>query len=38
MLGENATPEALEALRNSMGLNDPVWLQYVRWLGGRRAG
>ncbi|WP_045390882.1 ABC transporter permease [Falsirhodobacter sp. alg1] len=34
MLGENATPEALEALRQQMGLNDPVWLQYLHWAGG----
>ncbi|QND46184.1 ABC transporter permease (plasmid) [Rhizobium lusitanum] len=34
MLGENATAEALDALRQQMGLNDPVWLQYLHWLGG----
>lgn len=34
MLGENATADALEALRNRMGLNDPVWMQYLRWMGG----
>lgn len=34
MLGENATTDALEALRNRMGLNDPVWMQYLRWMGG----
>lgn len=34
MLGENATADALEALRTRMGLNDPVWMQYLRWLGG----
>ena len=34
MLGENATKEALDALRQSMGLNAPVWVQYGRWLGG----
>lgn len=33
MLGENATDEALEALRQSMGLNAPIWMQYGRWLG-----
>jgi len=38
MLGENATADALEALRNSMGLNDPVWLQYLRWIGGVLQG
>ncbi len=34
MLGENATKEALDALRQSMGLNAPVWVQHGRWLGG----
>lgn len=34
MLGENATQEALEALRARLGLNDPVWMQYWRWLSG----
>ncbi|MEF2070574.1 ABC transporter permease [Consotaella aegiceratis] len=34
MLGENATPAALTALRARMGLNDPMWLQYLHWLGG----
>lgn len=33
MLGENATAQALDALRQQMGLNDPVWLQYLHWLG-----
>jgi peptide/nickel transport system permease protein len=32
LLGENATPEALAAVRDRLGLNDPVWLQYWRWL------
>jgi len=34
MLGENATPAALAALRARMGLNDPIWLQYWHWLSG----
>jgi len=34
MLGENATPDALAALRTKMGLNDPIWMQYLHWLGG----
>lgn len=32
LLGENATPVALAALRLKLGLNDPVWLQYWHWL------
>ena len=32
MLGENATPEALAAVREKLGLGDPVLLQYWHWL------
>jgi peptide/nickel transport system permease protein len=38
LLGENATPEQLAALRERLGLTDPVWLQYARWLGGALTG
>lgn len=31
MLGTQATKERVEALREEMGLNDPVLLQYGRW-------
>lgn len=31
MLGTQATPERVEALREEMGLNDPVLMQYGRW-------
>ena len=31
MLGTQATPERIEALREEMGLNDPVLVQYGRW-------
>ncbi|MCK1387563.1 ABC transporter permease [Bradyrhizobium sp. 21] len=31
LLGENATPESLAALRSKLGLGDPTWLQYARW-------
>ena len=31
-LGQNATEAALEALRARMGLDEPVWIQYGRWL------
>lgn len=33
MLGETATEEAVERLRESMGLNDPLTVQYSRFLG-----
>jgi peptide/nickel transport system permease protein len=32
ILGGDATPEAIAALREKMGLNDPLFLQYVTWL------
>lgn len=32
MLGENATKDALNALRATMGLDQPVWQQYLSWL------
>lgn len=33
-LGTNATPEKVEALREELGLNDPVLVRYGRWIGG----
>lgn len=38
LLGENATPDALAAVRTKLGLDDPVWLQYWHWLSGVLAG
>lgn len=32
-LGTEATPEKVEALRVQMGLNDPLYQQYLRWAG-----
>lgn len=32
MLGERAPVEQLEALREQLGLNDPLPVQYVKWL------
>jgi ABC-type dipeptide/oligopeptide/nickel transport system permease component len=32
-LGDYASKEAVEALREQMGLNAPLWLQYLRFLG-----
>lgn len=31
-LGEGATPEQIEALRQEYGLDDPLWRQYTSWL------
>ena len=33
MLGEHATEEAMEALREQMGLNEPLVMQYVHYMG-----
>jgi peptide/nickel transport system permease protein len=38
MLGTNATPEALAALRNRMGLDEPLWLQFVHFVSGIFTG
>ncbi len=37
-LGTNATPEQVEALREEMGLNDPLPQRYVNWLSGAIRG
>jgi len=38
MLGQYATQEALDALRREMGLDAPIWLQYLRFLGNLARG
>jgi len=38
LLGENATPAALAAVRIKLGLNDPLYLQYWHWLSGLLRG
>lgn len=38
LLGENATADALAAVREKLGLDAPVWLQYGRWLMGVLQG
>lgn len=38
LLGENATPEQLAAVRIRLGLDQPVWWQYLRWIGGVMRG
>lgn len=37
-LGTEATAEQVEALQEEMGLNDPVPVQYARWLGSLVTG
>lgn len=38
ILGENATPEAVAALNSELGLDRPLWQQYLDWLGGAVTG
>jgi peptide/nickel transport system permease protein len=38
ILGQSATPEAVSALRESMGLDDPLPVRYGRWAGGVITG
>jgi peptide/nickel transport system permease protein len=33
MLGQNATGEQIEQLRDLLGLNDPFLVQFIRWFG-----
>ena len=37
-LGETASPEALEAYRESYGLNDPLFVRYIAFLLGLLSG
>lgn len=37
-LGTEATPERIEALREEMGLNDPLLVRYGKWLGNMLTG
>lgn len=38
LLGPTTTPEARDALRKLFGLDEPLYAQYVRWLGGVLQG
>jgi len=33
LLGDQATPENVAALRRDMGLDQPVWWRYLHWIG-----
>src|ERR1700759_4541738 len=32
LAGDNATPERLERIRTSLGLNEPPYVQFVPWI------
>lgn len=38
ILGQSATPQAVANLREQLGLNDPAYVRYFRWLGGVLSG
>jgi peptide/nickel transport system permease protein len=38
ILGPFAQPEQVHALELKLGLNDPIWQQYLRWAGGFLTG
>ena len=38
ILGQSATPQALENLRDKLGLNEPALTRYFTWLGGIMTG
>ena len=38
IMGQQATPEALEAIRERLGLDRPAPVRYVEWLGGLITG
>ena len=38
MLGTQSNPTALAGLRQTLGLNDPLAVQYARWVGGMLTG
>src|ERR1700756_489358 len=33
ILGDQATPDKVAALRHDMGLDQPIWWRYLGWLG-----
>jgi peptide/nickel transport system permease protein len=33
LAGDNATPAQLERIRTSLGLNEPLYLQFITWIG-----
>ena len=36
--GDNATPEQVAQIREKLGLNDPLWKQFVVWVGSMLQG
>ena len=38
ILGQGATPEAIDAIRKDLGLDQPLFTRYFSWLGGMLTG
>ncbi|MGI5218864.1 ABC transporter permease [Nocardia sp. CA-290969] len=38
ILGDAATPEAVAALNSKLGLDEPLWVQYLNWVAGAAQG
>ncbi|MEV0810964.1 ABC transporter permease [Micromonospora sp. NPDC050200] len=38
LAGDNPTPDRIEAIRDQLGLSDPVWERYLRWAGAALHG
>lgn len=38
ILGEQAGPERVVAVREELGLNEPIWVQYTNWISGVARG
>ena len=38
ILGQNATPEAVAAMEEKLGLNEPALWRYILWLGAAATG
>src|SRR5215207_7703113 len=38
LLGDKATPESIESLNKVLGLDQPIWIQYLKFLGRMLTG
>jgi peptide/nickel transport system permease protein len=38
ILGMNAEPDTIAALHKQLGLDQPMWLRYLKWIGGFFVG
>src|SRR3546814_14726193 len=38
LAGDAATPETIAAIRAGLGLDQPIWVQFVHWIGDLAQG